>query len=404
MKTTALKAKILNFKKKVIIPALKATGGFALLVISSAIAYEILKPKYPKETTVKIVPVSVTTYQVFPATESVSTLSANGTTTTTTLSTNQPTTATTSLENNTQTTTTLITNQPTTTTTSPENNTSTTTTPETQITTTTETQPATTTTTLETPQPTTTENQPATTTTTEIEISALPETNLKTIEPILTELKAQKTPEGIKINIPENILFEFDKYNVRANAKTTLSKINQLLTHYKNSQILIYGHTDNKGENDYNLELSQKRAAAVKYYFVNNFKIAPTLIFTKGYGETKPIAPNNNPDNTDNPKGREKNRRVEFIIKTTGQPPQTAKQSTDPFQNAVNNAMNAGLITQTAKTQQDWEKVALKWQQAIELMQKVPPTHSNYKTAQQKAIEYQKNLNYAQTQADLAAE
>lgn len=138
----------------------------------------------------------------------------------------------------------------------------------------------------------------------------------ETVKNIETELNAEKVPEGIRINVPETILFDFDKYNVRAQAKPTLTKINLLLRHYKNAQIFINGHTDNQGENAYNLELSQKRAAAVKYYFINVFKVQNTRMHTKGYGKTKPISPNNNLDGSDNPVGREKNRRVELIIKT----------------------------------------------------------------------------------------
>ncbi len=136
--------------------------------------------------------------------------------------------------------------------------------------------------------------------------------NIKKIE---TELKAEKAPEGIRINVPETILFDFDKYNVREQAKPTLAKINLLLRHYKSAHILINGHTDNQGEDTYNLELSKKRSAAIKYYFINVFKVQNTRMQTKGYGKTKPIAPNNNPDGSDNPAGREKNRRVELIIK-----------------------------------------------------------------------------------------
>lgn len=138
----------------------------------------------------------------------------------------------------------------------------------------------------------------------------------ETVKNIETELNAEKVPEGIRINVPETILFDFDKYNVRAQAKPTLAKINLLLRHYKNAQIFINGHTDNHGEDSYNLDLSQKRAAAVKYYFINVFKVQNTRMQTKGYGKNKPIYPNNNLDGSDNPLGREKNRRVELIIKT----------------------------------------------------------------------------------------
>ncbi|MCV5714411.1 OmpA family protein, partial [Escherichia coli] len=64
--------------------------------------------------------------------------------------------------------------------------------------------------------------------------------------------------------------------------------------------------------------LSERRAASVKKYLVDNFGLSPDRLQTRGFGETKPIAPNTNPDGSDNPEGRQKNRRVEVIIKPTG--------------------------------------------------------------------------------------
>jgi outer membrane protein OmpA-like peptidoglycan-associated protein len=235
----------------------------------------------------------------------------------------------------------------------------------------------------------------------QVETQPVPVTTTE-VEQTLTELNAERTIEGIKINLQDNILFEFDKYAVRSVAKPTLTKINQLLKHYKDAQVFIYGHTDSKGDEDYNLDLSNKRAAAVKYYFVNIFNEEPTRLQTKGFGESKPIAPNNNPDGSDNPAGREKNRRVEFIIKTETR---TVVRSPgeDTFRDAVNSAQNAAVLVQNAKTAADWNKAANKWQEAIELMKEVPESSANYQIAQQRVGQYQKNLNYAEQNAELAA-
>lgn len=219
-------------------------------------------------------------------------------------------------------------------------------------------------------------------------------TQIVIIEKTLKELKAEKTIEGIKINLPDNILFEFDKYNIRAQAKPSLAKINQVLTHYKDAKVFINGHTDSKGDDDYNQQLSEKRAAAVKYYFINVFKVAEPSIQTKGFGKSKPIAANNNPDGSDNHTGREKNRRVEFIIKTETRKI-VKKADTDTFSEAVNAAMNASLLAQKAKTGAEWQQVANKWQEAIDLMKAVPQSNSNYEKAQKKVGEYQNNWNYA---------
>lgn len=171
------------------------------------------------------------------------------------------------------------------------------------------------------PYPTTTtkvEVETKTVTPSKVEVETPPPTKITEaiVEKTITELKAEKTKLGIKINLPEHILFDFDKYHVRATAKPTLTKINQLLSYYGKSDILINGHTDSKGNDAYNEKLSQLRAAAVKYYFINVFKVPATRLQTKGIGKTQPIAPNNKPDGSDNPDGRQKNRRVEVIIKT----------------------------------------------------------------------------------------
>lgn len=160
------------------------------------------------------------------------------------------------------------------------------------------------------------ETQTVTSSKVEFEPPAPTKITAATVEKTITELKAEKTKLGIKINLPEHILFDFDKYYVRATAKPTLTKINQLLSYYGKSEVLINGYTDSKGSDNYNEQLSRKRAAAVKYYFINVFKVPAARLETKGLGKSQPIAPNNKTDGSDNPDGRQKNRRVEVIIKT----------------------------------------------------------------------------------------
>jgi OmpA-OmpF porin, OOP family len=77
--------------------------------------------------------------------------------------------------------------------------------------------------------------------------------------------------------------------------------------------IELSAHTDDKGSDDYNLRLSQKRAESVVDYLVSK-GIRKEQLVAKGYGETMPVAPNSNPDGSDNPAGRELNRRTEFRI------------------------------------------------------------------------------------------
>ncbi len=74
----------------------------------------------------------------------------------------------------------------------------------------------------------------------------------------------------------------------------------------------------------------------------------------------------------------------------------------DPFHDAVNKAMSAAELTQTAKTKAQWNTVITNWQQSISLMKAVPKTNRHYKVAQQKAVEYQSKKNYAQEALKLA--
>ncbi len=84
---------------------------------------------------------------------------------------------------------------------------------------------------------------------------------------------------------------------------------------------------------------------------------------------------------------------------TKASPTPVAQKASAPaiaFYNAVNKATSAAELTQTAKTKAQWNTVATNWRQAIALMKAVPKANANHKVAQQKVVEYQKNLNYAQ--------
>ncbi len=84
---------------------------------------------------------------------------------------------------------------------------------------------------------------------------------------------------------------------------------------YKSPQVIIADHTDSKGSDAYNQRLSEKRAESVKKWLSENAGISADTIKTVGYGETRPMAPNANSDGSDNPEGRQKNRRVEIVIR-----------------------------------------------------------------------------------------
>ncbi|HEX6847061.1 MAG TPA: OmpA family protein, partial [Chitinophagaceae bacterium] len=78
-------------------------------------------------------------------------------------------------------------------------------------------------------------------------------------------------------------------------------------------EIEMSAHTDSHGSDDYNFKLSDNRARSVMEYILSK-GIASTRITSQGYGERMPVAPNSNADGSDNPEGRQLNRRVEFKI------------------------------------------------------------------------------------------
>ncbi|MDR1761907.1 MAG: OmpA family protein [Bacteroidales bacterium] len=114
--------------------------------------------------------------------------------------------------------------------------------------------------------------------------------------------------------IIKNIYYDFDKSELRNESKTVLdSTLLVILNEAPHVIVEISSHTDSKGDNDYNMKLSQRRAESVVQYLIKN-GIDKKRLVAKGYGETKPIAPNENIDGSDNPEGRQKNRRTEFKI------------------------------------------------------------------------------------------
>jgi len=135
------------------------------------------------------------------------------------------------------------------------------------------------------------------------------------IEATLKDLGAKVTEQEIRIELSADVLFDFDKYDLRPDAFESLRKVGEVLESYAQSAILVEGHTDSKGSHPYNVKLSENRAISVRNWLVKNAGADAAHISTKGWAETKPVAPNTNPDGSDNPDGRQKNRRVEIVVK-----------------------------------------------------------------------------------------
>jgi len=110
-----------------------------------------------------------------------------------------------------------------------------------------------------------------------------------------------------------NVFFDFDKYDLRPESYVELDRVVGFLNEYPNIEIEMSAHTDSKGADDYNMTLSDNRARSVMDYIISR-GISKTRIISQGYGETKPVATNSHADGSDNPEGRQLNRRVEFKI------------------------------------------------------------------------------------------
>jgi outer membrane protein OmpA-like peptidoglycan-associated protein len=124
---------------------------------------------------------------------------------------------------------------------------------------------------------------------------------------VLGDAEVRRVGEGIVIDFKEKVLFGFDRSDLGANAATNLDKLINVLNKYPDTDIKILGHTDNKGTDEYNQGLSERRAISVSGY-LKNHGITSGRVSTKGMGENDPIASN------DTEEGRSQNRRVEFVI------------------------------------------------------------------------------------------
>jgi len=140
------------------------------------------------------------------------------------------------------------------------------------------------------------------------------------IETALPGAKVERVGEGIKLTLGENsVNFDFNKATLTPKAKANLDKLVPVFKEYPDTDIKVYGYTDSKGADDYNLNLSQQRAAAVKGY-LSARGLSGARFVTTGMGEADPLATN------DTDQGRAQNRRVEFAITANDKMVQDAKK------------------------------------------------------------------------------
>jgi OOP family OmpA-OmpF porin len=120
--------------------------------------------------------------------------------------------------------------------------------------------------------------------------------------------KWEKSHSGrLVVTLLDELLFDIDKSDLKSEAKRDIKILAKFLKKYPHLKVSVEGHTDNRGNSQHNLGLSERRATSVKFALMEH-DIASTRITVKGFGESRPIASNNKRS------GRKKNRRVEIII------------------------------------------------------------------------------------------
>lgn len=141
------------------------------------------------------------------------------------------------------------------------------------------------------------------------------EGEVQSLEAPVRDLVVKESDTEIRIELAADVLFDFDSADLRAEAEQALRNVADIISQHRGARVRIEGHTDSKGSDSYNKKLSRRRAESVRDWFIASAKLDDTGFETTGYGESKPAAANETPDGSDDPEGRQKNRRVEIVVR-----------------------------------------------------------------------------------------
>ncbi len=133
--------------------------------------------------------------------------------------------------------------------------------------------------------------------------------------------KVERVGEGIKITFDSGLLFDVDKSALREASRRNIEKLAQILQKYPDTDILIEGHTDSSGLDEYNMRLSRERASSVSDYLAVQ-AVRSSRCTVMGYGESQPIATN------DSAEGRQMNRRVDVAVMANEKLKKAAQEKT----------------------------------------------------------------------------
>ncbi len=138
-------------------------------------------------------------------------------------------------------------------------------------------------------------------------IGARMDQQAEALEEELPGATVERVGEGIQVTFDSGILFDFDSSALRPEARDNLAELAASLVRYPDSEVLIVGHTDASGAEEYNQGLSERRAGAAREFLIRG-GVAPSRIEAMGLGEMEPVASN------ETEAGQQENRRVEVAI------------------------------------------------------------------------------------------
>jgi outer membrane protein OmpA-like peptidoglycan-associated protein len=133
-------------------------------------------------------------------------------------------------------------------------------------------------------------------------------------QPVGALTSVQESPKELRLTLASDILFDFGRATIRPDARPALDKVTEIIRKNGGAGVSIEGFTDSIGTAESNLRLSNARAESVKQWLIEVEKLAGAGLAARGFGATRFAVPNTKPDGSDDPGGRQKNRRVEIVI------------------------------------------------------------------------------------------
>jgi len=128
------------------------------------------------------------------------------------------------------------------------------------------------------------------------------------------DLRVKESTTEVRVEMAADILFDFDKAIIKPQADAALHQLSALIVSRGKGNVRIEGYTDAKGSDLHNQNLSLRRAESVRSWLAEKSAIDWARMTAEGMGAKNPVAPNTKPDGSDDPDGRQRNRRVEIVI------------------------------------------------------------------------------------------